>query len=156
MKHVILTILLVLVVCFAKGQECDSVFLTNGIKFIGSLQSRDGSLITFKYCEPNIFQTITVRLYECTGRTYDKFHLVLENEKIKRKERKRINELDTNRYFHIGIIPYQLLTRSSDLYVGYDFKKVGIEWRPSYTYATNVKPGEIFLSFYNDNYFLKV
>ncbi|HEX7413217.1 MAG TPA: hypothetical protein VF411_04155 [Bacteroidia bacterium] len=55
---------------------------------------------------------------------------------------KTVEFLDTSNYFHIGIIPYQVLTRSSGIYIRYDFKKFAIEYRPTYTYATNLVPGE--------------
>ena len=46
-KKLSVLVYLLLYSCMVKAQaDCDSIFLTNGIKFIGSLQSRDGSLIT--------------------------------------------------------------------------------------------------------------
>lgn len=139
--------------------ECDSIFLTNGVKFIGSLRSMKGSLITFKYCEPNIFQTITVRLDECARKTHDKFQLLVKNEKVAREldrdiqriEERREARINEVRYFHIGIIPYQLLSRSSGIYIRYDLKNIGIEYRPTYTYATNVFVKGMFPD-YEDNF----
>ena len=38
--------------------------------------------------------------------------------------------------FHIGIIPYQLFSRSSGLYVGYNFNAhYSLEYRPTYTFS---------------------
>ena len=44
---------------------------------------------------------------------------------------------EEGRYFHVGIIPYQVLSRSSGAYFGYDFKRFSVELRPTYTYATD-------------------
>lgn len=38
---------------------------------------------------------------------------------------------------HLGIIPYQLFSRSSGIYCGLSKGKIGLEYRPTYTYATN-------------------
>src|ERR1700752_717391 len=48
-----------------------------------------------------------------------------------------VKQIGSNRYFRIGVIPYQFLSRSSGIYFNYEFKKYMVEYRLTYTYATN-------------------
>ena len=44
---------------------------------------------------------------------------------------------EEKKYFHLGVIPYQVLLRSSGIYAGLDLTKgISIEYRPTYTIAT--------------------
>ena len=54
---------------------------------------------------------------------------------------------------HIGIIPYQFLSRSSGLYVRYDFENTSLEFRPTYTYATNILTSTLIPFNYDNFYF---
>ncbi|MGZ3861942.1 MAG: hypothetical protein ACXVPN_07170 [Bacteroidia bacterium] len=58
---------------------------------------------------------------------------------------------DTSKYFHIGLIPYQVLSRSLGGYAGFDFKKYIIELRTTYTRATNYLG--IYFPFAYDNFY---
>ena len=64
---------------------------------------------------------------------------------------------DTTRFVRWGFVPYQFLSRSSGIYVGYDFKNIGFEFRPTYTYATNFhtnfgNPATFFYQGINNNF----
>ena len=79
------------------------------------------------------------------GKEFDKnnSYYLSHDDKASKREIRKINrrkmrdEEDSCRYFRIGIIPYQFLTRSSGIYVGFKFKKLEIEYRPTYTYTTD-------------------
>jgi hypothetical protein len=144
MKRII-CLLFTLLGSFAKAQQCDSVFLTNGMKFLGRITEQNDKNITFRYCDSSdnsSIKSITVFKESIKRKSYAYYHI----ENISNLKR------DTNTYFHIGIIPYQLLSRSSGIYIRYDFKGIGIEYRPTYTYTTNVFIQGALLASYADNF----
>lgn len=63
------------------------------------------------------------------------------------------SEKDTSSCFRIGLIPYQLLSRSSGAYFNYQYKKIVIEFRPTYTYATKNLGLSYFFDIPHDRYF---
>lgn len=48
--------------------------------------------------------------------------------------------IDTASYLKFGVIPYQVFGRSSGAYIGFSNKKLSLEYRYFYTYATNYYP----------------
>lgn len=65
---------------------------------------------------------------------------------------KIIRQPDTSRYLHIGIIPYQILSRSTGIYIGMDLKKKSaLEYRLTYTCATKF----VYYAGGDDNYFFQ-
>lgn len=57
------------------------------------------------------------------------------------------------KYLRIGIIPYQLLSRSSGAYIGYERKRMNLEFRLTYTYATKNLGLAYFVNILHDRFF---
>ncbi len=64
-----------------------------------------------------------------------------------------LNKLDTNKYIRFGVVPYQFLSRSSGLYIAYQFKNCEFEFRPTYTIRTKNLSVPYMTGIKNDRYF---
>jgi hypothetical protein len=62
---------------------------------------------------------------------------------------------DTNRYLRFGLIPYQIFSRSSGVYLGLDLKGVRIENKFLYTYETSYEPNGYAPLISRDNWYYK-
>jgi len=121
-------------------QGCDTICLKNGSRFLGTVTHVDKRRFTFANCDSSGISSITVLKKDLALQTLDALSY------------KQISDLP--RYFHVGIIPYQLFSRSSGFYIGYDFKHIALEYRPTYTFATNLDVSGLNL-FNNDNWYFR-
>ena len=112
---------------------------------LGIISKINTKIVTFKSCDTTGFSIITFQKKDVNyvTKNYASKSLPLN--------------MGSDNYFHIGIIPYQLLTRSSGLYVRYDFKNISVEYRPTYTYAfpkvTDQVTGDPSPIYYDNYYF---
>lgn len=150
-----------------KTQGCDTIILNDGTVFTGVIKGISGKTVTFVNCDVNGKPIIFIYRRDIKKASYTNYlkkveplkkdrieEIIAEQSTINKKSNDR--KSDTINSWHIGIIPYQLLTRSSALYVRYDFKKMSLEYRPSYTYATNINQQQIFpVFFYYDNFYFQ-
>lgn len=146
MKKAKLITLFCFLFSFAKAQvtyqTCDTIILKSGLKFTGVLTKIKSRSFTLKNCDTTGFPIINIKKSDVKS---------ISGNYKKRFKSSSNTILDTACYLHIGIIPYEVLSRSSGLYIGYDFKNISLEYRPTYTYATNLNVSGIGL-FNNDNW----
>ena len=166
MKQLRFLIILFLLSFFTKAQtfnlDCDSIFLTNGVTYYGVITNMTSRVIKFNNCDTFGPIFMTVYLKDIKKLNYDKVRKKLEKQITQKETVKAIEKedklkplVDTTKCFHAGIIPYQFLTRSSGVYVRYDFKTFALEYRPTYTYATNMEPQTSFPIFKYDNFYFQ-
>ncbi len=146
MKQIKLVIFLFLLSSFLKAQtenqNCDTIYLTNGQTYYGKITIMGKRVIKCIKCYTNNPHIVTIYRADIIKVNSGKVAYGL------------VKSIDTIKCLHIGIIPYQFLTRSSGIYFRYDFKKLSLEYRPTYTYATKLEPNEFSLYHY-DNFFFQ-
>ena len=146
MKKIIPLILFTLLISFVKAQQlCDTIEVNGGLKFVGVITKINYNGVTFKNCDTTGFSIITIKK-KSIRRITSNFAANANPENV---------IIESDRYLHVGIIPYQLLTRSSGLYMRYDFKQMSLEYRPTYTYAFNFATDQFtggILPIYYDNF----
>src|ERR1700757_100250 len=176
MKQIRFVIILFLLPFIIKAQDlCKTIVLKDGHKYTGVIVAANSDAIKFENCNIEnrplvaVFTSdVAAILRPGTGDTISYSQLKKEmriqrfqtNEKARseKKEKKLDQVLDTVKYVHYGIIPYQFLTRSSGLYLRFDLKKISLEYRLTYTYAfasvNNYVTGGV-LPIYYDNYYFQ-
>ncbi len=127
----------------------DTITLKGGLKFIGKVTKIAPRSFTIKNCDTTGFSVIKFSKKNIIKITthYVPF--------FKHGDITPIPLVDTTKCFHIGIIPYLFLTRSSGIYLRYDLKKFALEYRPSYTYATNLEPQTMLPLLKYDNFYFQ-
>jgi hypothetical protein len=136
------------------NKKCDTIFLRDGTKFLGVIKAVSSRVIKLKDCED--FNKPVIIIYRNDIKNdYTDTYLQDRMEVNNNRRRKRKNPADTVSYFHVGIIPYQILTRSSGIYVRYDYKKFGFEYKPTYTFATNLAPNSFSPPLFFENFYFQ-